>query len=435
MKTLLLTAWLLPLVVPAATADWPHWRGPAFNGTSPATNLPVHFSPTNNVRWTAEMPGPSAATPIVHGGHVFVSSTDARERKLLALAFDRATGRELWRREIGPGFARDDRSNYASPSPVTDGQRVIFLYGNGEIAAFDFAGEKLWARNLEKDYGAWAMLWTYGASPLLVDGKVIVQVLMRDVPVQGRGRADGPNESYLLALDPANGQEIWRVIRPSEARAESLESFSSPIPSRWQDRHEILVAGGDCLSGHDVRTGKELWRWGTWNPTRIGHWRIVPSPVAAGDVAVIPAPKGAPVYAVKRGGHGELSDSALAWTSTEREVSSDVSTPAYYQGRLYVLNSDRKTLARVDPATGKADWIADLESRPKFESSPTAADGKLYFQNHAGEVFVVAAGPEFKLLHRVLMGDSGDRDTRASIAVTDGTLFIRTAGKLFCIGQ
>lgn len=436
-KLRLLAAFLSVLIPYAAgAADWPHWRGPEFNGTSDEAGLPTEFSPTNNVKWTAEMPGPSAATPIVSGERVFVSSTDSKARSLLALAFDRKTGKELWRQEISPGFSRDDRSNYASPSPVTDGKVVVFLYGNGALAVFDLAGKQLWTRNLEKDYGQFAYQWTYGASPTICDGKLFVQVLQRSTPVNGRGRTDGPNESYLLALDPATGKEFWRHIRPSgDAKAESMEAYSTPIPVKVDGKLQMLIAGADCITGHNASDGKELWRWGTWNPTRIGHWRLVPSPVTDGKVALVLAPKGAPGYAVKLGGEGALSDDALAWKTEDRDVSSDVSTAAFYKGKFYVINSDKRVVARVDPATGKSDWIGQLDSRAKIEGSPTVADGKIYFQSHAGEAFVVDAGDEFKVLHRVAMGDAGDRDTRASIAVSGGNLFIRTAAKLYCVGK
>jgi outer membrane protein assembly factor BamB len=445
------------LTVTVSAADWPHWRGPAFNGSSPETGLPMEFSPTNNVKWVAELPGPSAATPIVSGDCVFVSSTDAKAQSLLALAFDRKSGKQLWRRDIGSGIAKDQLSNYASPSPVTDGKVVVFLYGNSAVAAFDFAGNPLWTRNLEKDYGPFAYQWTYGASPTIYQGRLAIQVLHRDVPVNGRGRTGGPNESYLLALEPTTGKELWRQIRPSHAAAESQEAYSTPIPlTVYNDpggfqtdgdlirsttanapnaRHVMLVIGGDCITGHDLADGKELWRWGTWNTARIGNWRLVPCTVTDGKVALAVAPKGAPIYAVKLGGTGTLTDEAIAWKSEDREVSSDVSTPALYEGRFYVLNSDRKTVARVDPATGKTDWVGQLDSRSKFESSPTAADGKLYFQNHAGEVFVVGTGAEFKVLHRVAMGEPGERNTRSTIAVSGGGLFIRTAGKLYCVGR
>ena len=188
--------------------------------------------------------------------------------------------------------------------------------------------------------------------PTFYDGRLYLQVLQRDVPVNGRGRKDGPIDSFLLALDPKTGNELWKVIRPSDARQESLESYSTPIPFTDNGRTELLIAGGDCLTAHDPANGKELWRWGSWNPTKITHWRLVPSPVAGRGVVLACAPKGSPVYAVKAGATGTLDVSGLAWTSTERETSSDVSTPLFYQDRFYLLNSDRKTLSRVVPGSG-----------------------------------------------------------------------------------
>lgn len=430
---------LTGLFLSAATGlfaeNWANWRGPNYNGSTGENNLPVEFSKTSQVKWVADLPGPAAATPIVWNDHVFVSSTDAKARSLRALALDRKTGKELWNHEVSPGFDQDNMSNYASPSPVTDGALVYFYYGNGALAAFDFSGKKIWARNLQQDYGDFAYQWTYSASPALVDGKLIIQVLQRDQPVHGRGKADG--DSYLLALDLKTGKELWKHVRPSEAKAESRESFATPIPFTHDGKLELLVVGGDCISGHDLKSGTELWRWGTWNPTRIGHWRLVPSPVTGGGAILASAPKGSPIYAVKAGGKGVLQDSDLAWTSAEREVSTDVCTPLFYQGKFYVVNGERatKTISRVDPATGKADWIGELGPRAKIECSPTGADDKIYFQNFKGEVFVVAAGPEFKVLHSVPMGDDGDDKLRSAIAVSQGNLFIRTGRKLYCIGQ
>lgn len=432
---LVLAGWFLVVNTSLLAANWPNWRGPNYDGSTDETNLPTEFSRTNNVKWVADLPGPAAATPIIWGNQVFVSSTDAKAKSLHALALDRKTGKVLWNHEVSPGFAQDNMSNYGSPSPVTDGQLVYFYYGNGALAAFDFAGKKIWARNIQQDYGDFAYQWTYSASPALVDGKLIIQVLQRNEPVHGKGRADG--ESYLLALDLKTGKELWRHVRPSEAKAESRESFATPIPFTQDGKVQLLVVGGDCITGHDLQAGTELWRWGTWNPTRIGHWRLVPSPVTGGGAVLASAPKGSPIFAVKAGGRGVLQDSDLAWTSTEREVSSDVCTPLFYQGKFYVVNGERstKTISRVDPATGKADWIGELGPRAKIECSPTGADDKIYFQNFRGEVFVVAAGPEFKVLHSVPMGDDGDDKLRSGIAVSQGNLFIRTGGRLYCIGK
>ncbi len=433
---------LLPVAVVAVlcaasspAANWPHWRGPNFNGSSSETNLPDDFSKTNNVKWAAEMPGPSASSPVIWDDHVFVSSTDLRTKTLRAIALDRKTGKELWNNETGQGFGYSDNSNFASPSPVTDGKLVCFLYGTGDVVAFDFAGKKLWARNLQKDYGQFAYQWTYGASPTLFDGRLYIQVLQRNEPVHGRGCKEGPCPSYLLALNPETGAELWRQIRPSDAPMESLEAYSTPIPLEQKGRVEILITGGDCITGHDARTGKELWRWGTWNVGRISHWRLVPSPVASKEVALVCAPKGSPVFAVKLGGSGKLDDSWVAWkTDDHREVSSDVATPLYYQGRFYVLNGEKKILSRVDPATGKPDWIGELGTRAKIECSPIGADGRIYFEDFRGTVFIVDAGKEFKLIRTIPMGDDGDDKLRSTIAIAQGNLFIRSGSKLYCIG-
>ena len=415
--------------------NWPQWRGPNFNGSSTETKLPEQFSKTENVKWSTPLPGPSAATPVVWQEHLFVSSSDPSNKLMRALCLDRKSGKMLWNHEAGPGYNIDPMSNFASPSPVTDGKLAIFFYGNGDLAAYDFSGTKVWALNVQKEYGPFAFNWTYGASPLLNQGQLILQVLQRDEPVHGRGRTDGPIDSYLLALDPQTGKKLWQHARPSQARMESHEAYSTPVPFTDKGRTELLVVGGDCISGHSPHDGSELWRWGTWNPTHITHWRLVPSAVTGGGVILACAPKGSPIYAFKAGGKGTLDDSWIAWKSQEREVSSDVATPLFYKGRFYVVNGERRTISRVDPATGKADWTGDLQSRIKIESSPTGADDKIYFQNFRGEVFVVAAADKFKLLHTAPMGDEGEDRTRSSIAVSQGNLFIRTAQRLYCIGK
>lgn len=444
MKRFLMTAIVLCTLGAntALASDWANWRGPTYNGSSPETGLPTQFSRTQNVKWTASLPGPSAATPIIQGDSVFVSSTDVKAQTLVALCLDRKTGKVKWRQAVGSGYRAggegnaiqlDDRSNYSASSPVTDGKRVIFFFGNGDLAAFTLEGKPLWARNLQKDYGEFCFQWTFSSSPQLYAGRLYMQILQRNQAVGSRGKSG--SKSFLLALDPTNGKEQWRHVRPSPAQMESLEAYSTPIPIEHNGRKELLIAGGDVVSGHNPATGEELWRWGTWNP---GHrepwWRLVPSPVAGDGVVVVCAPKRAPVYAAKLGGSGNLGTSGLVWQSEGRsDVTSDVPTPLFYKGKFIVLSDVKKAISCVEPKTGKVIWSTPLPGNTMYWGSPTGADGKIYVINLRGEVSVVNAA-DGKILHTVPMGEE-NADIRSTIAVAGGNLFIRTDSKLYCIGK
>lgn len=422
--------------------DWQNWRGPAFNGSSDAKNLPGTFSKTENVKWSVSLPGPSAATPIVDAENVYVSSTDWKKQTLVALCLDRKTGKVKWQKPVGSGYQPggdgnklqlDDRSNYASPSPTTDGKTVVFFYGNGDMAAFDTAGKALWQRNLQKENGDFAFQWTFSSSPLLYKGKLYLQVLQRDTPVGSRGKENNP--SYLLALDPSSGKELWRAARQTNARVESREAYSTPMPHTINGKPQLVIAGGDMLTGHDPANGKELWRWETYNPGhREPFFRLVTSPVAVGNVVLVCAPKRAPVYAVSPNKSGDLNAAQLLWKSEDRSpLTSDVPTPLAYDGKFYILSDARKALSCVVPETGKPLWTTPLPENTMCWSSPTGADGKIYLMTLDGDVLVLSAA-DGKLLHRAEMAD-GDDDVRATIAVAHGNLFVRTGTKLFCIGK
>ncbi len=427
--------------------NWANWRGPLHNGSSPETGLPAKFSKTEGVKWSTPLPGSSAATPVIWGDFVFVTAADTATRQQCAIALDRRTGKQLWRADVSE-FATDGQySNTCSPSPVTDGKIVVFFFGTGDLVGFEVGGKKLWSRNL----GPFAFQWTFSATPLLHNGQLIAPILQRDVAVRGRGKPTG-NESYLLAIDPVTGKDLWRSVRPSDAVAESLEAYSTPLPFTHNGREELVVIGGDCITGHDPRDGRELWRWGTWNPTKIGHWRLVPSVTAGGGVLLACAPKNAPVYAIKAGASGKVATKDLAWQSHiqptedaaeaapnvgERDLTSDVPTPLFFDGRFYILNGTKRRLFCVNPADGKVIWSGDLGGKSVFQASPTAGDGKLYIMNFDADVSVVqTGGSEFKVLHQANFRDEDD-DTRhrSSIAISQGNLFIRTGTRLYCIGR
>ena len=425
--------------------NWTNWRGPNYNGSqTEELSLPEQFGPDKGVRWKCNLPGSSAATPIIDAKRVFLSSVDLGSGSddtkggLIALCVDRFTGKVLWQKNAGSGYLPggdgfphqlDSKSNYASPSPVTDGKRVIFFFGNGDLVAYSLDGQEEWRRNIQRDYGNFCFQWTFSSSPTLHGNRLYLPILQRNEPVHGRGNPNA--ESFLLCMDPKNGKTLWKKNRYSSARKESLESFGTIIPYNGQ----LLVAGGDVLTGHDPKSGDELWRWGTWNP---GHkqewWRLVPSPVVGSGRILVCAPKKAPVYAIETGLSGTHAGKVgLAWSTENQTVlTSDVPTPLYYREKFFVLSDLRKALSRVQPKSGKIEWSLDLPGKYKWRSSPTGGDGKIFLMNHNGEVLVVSS-ESGKILSLAKMGDSYDDNTRSSVALAGNNLFIRTNEILYCI--
>ncbi len=434
MKTLQTLALLTLTSLTVHAENWPQWRGPALNGTTTETGLPTTWT-KETAKWTAPLPGPSGATPAVWGDSIFVSSPDA-EKNLLLLCLDRKTGKVRWQKQLSTGDITKGKGNMASPSPVTDGKTVWVLFGNGDVAALDFDGKILWQRRLGEEYGRFSINWIYGSSPLLFDGRLYIQVLQRSpAPPDYPGLAGGSpeRESYLLALNPATGKNIFKVTRSSEAKLESQESYATPMPHSGADgKAQLLIVGGNCLTGHDPATGKELWRGYGLNP-KEGEWmRLVPSAVSAAGLAIVAGPKKEALLAFRTDGKGDVSVSGLAWKIDER-IAPDVCTPAFYNGKLFVLNGDSKTLLCLDPKTGEKKWQGSLDTKIVIRASPVIADGKLYVMDEKANVFVCGTGDEFQQLGKIEMGDN--EGSRASIAVSQGQLFIRTTQALYCVGK
>ena len=416
--------------VSARGANWPQWRGPFFNGSTTETGLPARFSETEGVRWTAPMPGPSGSTPIVWGDRIFISSTDAQAGTLLAICLNAKTGKEIWRRTAGKD-RKVARNNMASPSPVTDGKTVWFHYGTQALLAYDFDGKLLWQRDLEKDHGHNAHMFGYSSSPLLFRGKLYLVAIRNKNQGRYRRAPSAPSQSYLLAVDPETGKDLWRHDRPTDAADEAQEAYTSAIPFVRGARAEILVYGADYLTAHDPDTGKEIWRWATYNPTTINHWRVVPSAVVAGDVIVVVGPKHSTLFAIRPGTKGRVGMDHVAWTLKRRIP--DASTPLYYQGRLYVLDDDQRKITCIDPKTGEVKWQGDLGGRGVIRAALTGADGKLYCFYEYRDVVVLEAGDAFKILHRTRMGQTSRFPARSSIVAAHGQLLIRNSETLFCV--
>jgi outer membrane protein assembly factor BamB len=405
-------------------ANWPQWRGPELNGSTSETNLPATWSKTENVLWSAPLPGPSHATPIIWDESIFINTPDA-DANLLLMCLDRHSGALRWQKQVGVGNRAKGRNNMASPSPVTDGKTVWTLFGTGDLAAFDFSGNQLWARSLTKEYGRFVINWLYGSSPLLYKGRLYLEVLRRV-----------PGDSFLLCLDPQTGSNIWRQVRPTDAIQESQEAYSTPMPSECEGHTEIIVVGGDYVTGHDAATGEELWRGGGLrNFDHRPDSRLVPSPVVADGLLFVCGAKRNPFLAFHDCGRGDITTSGLAWSSSEDTT--DCATPLLYQGKLFVLDGDKQTLACFEPKTGKVIWRQPLGVHEIFRASPTGADGKIYcFSEYATAVVLSAA--DGRVLSTIKMGEADRTDeglSHSTIAAAQGCLFVRTPAHLYCVAK
>jgi len=423
---------VLSASLPSWAADWPHWRGPSLNGSAEEQSLPDSWSLTDNVLWTASLPGPSAATAIISRGRVFISSTVKGSPELLALCFDARTGRELWRRKLGESSARVPRNTMATPSPVADGQRVCFLYGSGHLAGLDYDGNILWERNIEAEYGSISCQFGYGSSPLIHNGRLMVFVQRREKAWREPMNKE-PLESFLLAVNPATGENLWKHRRVTDALEESLDSYASPITWENAGRAEVLLIGGDHVTAHEPQSGRELWRYG-YATEKSTRWRLIASVVTGAGLVFGVQPRGGnDLFALRGGGSGPVPQEHVAWTF--EGPTPDVCTPLFYRGNLYVLDGveRRAVITCFEPQTGRVKWQGQIGGNAPWRASLTAADGKIYCISEDAQAIVLAASDEeLKVLSRI---DMQDGPVQASIAIAEGHLFIRTASKLSCIGK
>ena len=393
--------------------DWPNWRGPNRDGRS-TESVPVAWDTETNVAWKLEMPEWSGSTPVIWGDRIFLNVADGENLELWCL--DREA-RPLWKRFLSAGNHRERKQNMSSPSPVTDGQHVWVMTGTGVIRAFDFDGQELWMRSIQADYGPFGLNWGYASSPLLHDGALYVQVL------HGM-RTDDP--SYILRIAAATGETVWRVERPTEAIRESPDSYTTPTLVEYQGTTEVVVTGGDAVTGHDPQTGRELWRADGLNPTRNTMYRLVASPIVTNDIIIAPT-RVRPLLALRAGGRGDVLESHVIWRA---DNGPDVPTPVTDGTYLYIVN-DQGIVFVHEVQTGELVYGRQRLRPGTYSASPVIAGGKIYVTNERGLTSVFSAGPEFEILSENPLNDY----VLSSPAISDGQIFIRTAQYLYAIGD
>jgi outer membrane protein assembly factor BamB len=416
MRRLILSAGVcLAMQTVGLAENWPHWRGPSMNGVASDRPAPVTWSATENIAWKVALPDLSGSTPIVWNDRIFLNVADGPDLYLVCV--DRYRGVELWKARLGSGNTRMRKQNMSSPSPVTDGAHVWVLTGTGVLKAFTVAGRDVWARDLQKEYGPFGLNWGYASSPLLHGNHLFVQVL------HGM-KTDDP--SYVLSIDKLTGRTRWKVERPTDAVSESPDAYTTPALLRVDGREEIVVSGGDYVTGHDPETGAEVWRAGGLNPSKDRSYRIVASPIVVNDLIYVPS-RVRPLIVFRAGGRGDISASHRVWSTDQGP---DVPTPAADGKYLYILN-DRGVVWCRDARTGAEVWGNQRVRPGTYSASPVVAGGRVYVVSEDGVTTVFEAGPAFKI---VAENDLGDY-TLSSPAIVNGQIFLRTTKHLYCIGK
>ena len=418
----------------AASENWPQWRGPNLNGTSESTGLPVRWTESENVAWRTKLPSWAAATPIIWGDTVFVTSAekgsslnrpnarlfeggDADLDRLYLIAVNRQTGKVRWQQSIGRGNRIGNKQNMASPSPVTDGEHVWVANGNGELRCFDFAGRQVWIRDLQADYGKFGVQFGYASSPLLHEGVLYLQNL------QGM-YTDDP--SYVLAIEASSGKTIWKVDRPTDGEHETPDSYSTATLAKVGEKDILIVSGGGYVTGHDLGNGKEIWRGGGLNPNNARNYRTIASSLVVGDIVLVPSRR-RPFIAFRTDGSGDVTESKKLWST---DYGPDVPTPTSDGERLYIID-DKGIALNLKVSDGSTIWDRTRIEPGTYSASPLLADGKIYAISEEGTTTVLKAGDEFEILAVNRLDDY----TLASPAVAGNQIFIRTAEYLYCIGK
>jgi outer membrane protein assembly factor BamB/type 1 glutamine amidotransferase len=387
------------------TSNWPCFRGTG-GGLATSTNAPLQWDVSGGVGvlWKAVVPAPGHNSPIVWGDRVFLSGGDKTSR--VVFCFHAVKGNLLWQRAVDlpappgsqewkvPGFA-----GMASPSMVADGHRAYAIFANGDLAAFDFEGKQVWAKNLglpDNPYG-------HAASLALWQNRLIVQ-MDQGVPADHKAR--------LYALDSATGQVIWEKQRPVGS------SWSSPIIAEAAGKTQILTLAVPWAIAYDAKDGSELWRFQGFGG------EVTPSPIFSAGLFYAISPSET-LCAIKPDGRGDITKSHVAWSSDESVP--DICSPVSNGELLFTLTTSG-VLTCIDAKSGKKQWDHDFEM--EFRASPSIAGNRLYLLENTGKVIVLEVNRQFKEVARSDLAEP----LYASPAFVSDRIYIRSTKTLFCIG-
>ena len=425
---------------PVDHSNWPSFRGQNSAGVAEGypTSTVWNLEKSERIHWKVPIPGLAHSSPIIWGESIFLTTTigeddrtlrvglygdikpvqDDSVRRWIVYRLEKKSGKIIWAKTAHTGvpkIKRHPKSTHANPTPATDGEHVIVLFGSEGLYCYDFSGSLLWKKDLGLlDSGFFVVpeaQWGFASSPIIFDNKVFVQCDVQD-------------GSFLAAFDIEDGAEVWRTAR------EEVPTWCTPTIHTSERGSFLLVNGWKHIGGYDASTGKEIWK------LRGGGDIPVPTPIVAHGLVFITNAHGplSPIYAIRLGATGDISLEANA-TSNDHVVWSIkrggayMQTPLVYGDYLYSCR-DNGVLSCFRARTGDLLYQERLgKGSGGFSASPVAADGKLYFSSETGDVYVVRAGPDFKLL----AVNSFNEVVMATPAISEGNLYFRTRNHLIAI--
>jgi outer membrane protein assembly factor BamB len=384
--------------------DWPQFRGPTGQGHSAERGVPLDWSESRNVSWKTPVPGRGWSSPVVAAGRVWLTtSIKANGASLRALAYDVETGREAVNVEvfrIRSAELLNPKNSHASPTPIVEGDRVFVHFGAEGTAALSTSGEIVW-----KTRFAYQSQHGNGGSPVLYGDLLILS-------------CDGSDDAFVVALDKRTGKVRWKTSR----RQPWDQAYTTPLVIRVGERDQVVSVGAYRAGAYDPQTGKEIWR------VSYGDgFSNVPRPVYGHGLVYIATGFQQPsLMAVRPDGTGDVTKTHVAWTL--RRAAPLTPSPLLVDEEIYVVN-DGGIASCLDAKTGETYWQQRLGG--EYSASPVFADGRIYFLNEEGVSTAIAPGRVFRRLATSTL----DGGALASMAVSGGSIFIRTDTHLYRIGK
>lgn len=400
---------------------WPQWRGPEGTGIVAASEFPSEWSNEKNVLFRIPLPGPAGSTPVIAGDKLFLTTAAGDDLHLMCFSTE---GQELWNRKITTGnqTARVDEGNSASPSPITDGRHVWAMFGDGSLVCFTVDGQEVWRRALQEDYGKFEIQFGMTSTPVLHDGVLYLQL------IHGEWNHD-PSVGVLAALDAATGEQKWQVTRTTDAISENKHSYASPVIYDDGTYQYLISHGADYVTGHDLATGREVWRCGGLNPKSNynEYLRFVASPAVGPGLIVVPTAKGGPVVAIRPGGEGDITNTDfIAWTADR--VTPDVPSPVVTKDYVYLCRENGIVVC-LDAKTGEV-LYNERTNGHNHRASPVLSGNRWLITSRQGVITVLQTGADFKVLAENAMGEP----VAASPVIMGDRVYIRSFDALYAIG-